>query len=199
VGKKPNPQVYEHSVACLQQLEQFSEQGLIDLYYGDETGVSTEGYCPYGWQGKEEDVSIAVLPTSHRRLNCFGLISRANEFWSATTTKAIDGTFIIEQLEAFSQTINKPTFLVLDNAPIHKTDELLRCFTHWQQKGLYIFYQPPYSPHLNIAETLWRVLKGKWLEVKDYLSADTLFEATKQYLSEVGTTRTIQFAPFNIT
>ena len=199
MGKKPDKDRYEHGVTCLQQLEQLAEQELIALYYGDETGVSTQGYCPYGWQGRAERVSIAVLPASHQRLNCFGCISRTNEFYYTTTTKSVDGEFIVEQLEAFSHTLSKPTFLILDNAPVHKTGTILRCLERWQQRGLYLFYLPPYSPHLNIAETLWRVLKGKWLEVQDYLSADTLFKATRQCLSEVGSTRTIHFAPFTIT
>jgi transposase len=29
----------------------------------------------------------------------------------------------------------------------------------WQERGLLLFYLPPYSPHLNIAEVLWRKLK----------------------------------------
>jgi transposase len=102
------------------------------------------------------------------------------------------------QLNAFSQTLTKPTVLVLDNASIHKTAKILNHLEQWQQSNLYIFYLPPYSPHLNIAETLWRVMKGKWLEVKDYSSAQTLFVATKKCLSEVGITRTIRFSPFNI-
>ena len=32
---------------------------------------------------------------------------------------------------------------------------------------------PPYSPHLNIAETLWRMLKGQWIQPADYISTDT--------------------------
>jgi transposase len=199
VGKTPDKDRYEHGVACLQELELLAEQGLIALYYGDETGVSTQGYCPYGWQHKAERVSVAALPSSHRRLNCFGLISRTNQFWSATTTKAIDGAFIIEQLEAFSHTLSKPTFLVLDNAPVHKTDQILRRLERWLQSNLYIFYLPPYCPHLNIAEALWRVLKGKWLQAEDYLSAQSLFEATKKCLSEVGTKRTINYTSFSIT
>jgi transposase len=198
VGKKPDPQVYAHKLACLKELEALSTQGVIDLYYGDETGVSTAGYCPYAWQHKDEKISIAALPISRQRLNCFGCISRTNQFWHATTAKAIDGQFIFEQLEAFSQTLTKPTVLVLDNARIHKTDKILKHLEQWQQRNLYIFYLPPYSPHLNIAETLWRVMKGQWLEVKDYSSAQTLFEATKKCLKEVGATHTIHFSPFNI-
>ncbi|MDR2691740.1 MAG: transposase [Dysgonamonadaceae bacterium] len=26
-----------------------------------------------------------------------------------------------------------------------------------EQRGLFLFYIPPYSPHLNISETLWRI------------------------------------------
>jgi len=198
VGKKPPEELYKYKIVCMAVLERLSEQGLIDLYYGDETGVSTAGYCPYAWQGKEEDLSVAALPISRQRLNCFGCISRTNQFWSATTAKAVDGEFIFEQLNAFTQTLTKPAVLVLDNARIHKTDKILRHLEQWQQSNLYIFYLPPYSPHLNIAETLWRVMKGKWLEVKDYGSAQTLFEATKKCLKEVGITRTIHFSPFTI-
>ena len=196
MGKAPDKELYDYKVALLEQLESLSTRGLIDLYYGDETGVSTAGYCPYAWQHKAEKISVAALPISRQRLKCFGCISRTNQFWSATTAKAIDGEFIFEQLNAFSQSLNKPAVLVLDNARIHKTDKILKHLEQWQQSNLYIFYLPPYCPHLNIAETLWRVMKGKWLEVKDYLSADTLFKAARQCLTEVGTKHTIHYAPF---
>ncbi|MDR1645358.1 MAG: hypothetical protein LBS05_05990 [Tannerellaceae bacterium] len=41
---------------------------------------------------------------------------------------------------------------------------------------------PPYSPHLNIAETLWRILKGKWIRPPDYVSTDNLFYNHQQGL-----------------
>ena len=190
--------MYEHKVECLRELEVLSTRGLIDLYYGDETGVSTEGYCPYGWQGKEENVSVAVVPVRRQRLNCFGWISRRNSFHYAATTSPIDGAFIFEHLEAFSWTLNKDTFIVLDNARVHKTEKIQNRLHVWQQRGLYLFYLPPYSPHLNIAEALWRVMKGKWLEVRDYLAADNLFYAIKKCLNAVGKELFINYAPFNV-
>jgi transposase len=36
-------------------------------------------------------------------------------------------------------------------------------------------YLPPYSPHLNLAEVLWRKLKYEWLRPEDYFQAETLF------------------------
>jgi hypothetical protein len=69
VGKKPPQELYEYKIVCLAVLEHLSEQGLIALYYGDETGVSTAGYCPYAWQHKDEKLSVAALPISRQRLN----------------------------------------------------------------------------------------------------------------------------------
>lgn len=56
----------------------------------------------------------------------------------------------------------------------------------WKARGLYIFYLPPYSPHLNIAETLWRILKTKWIKPCHYIDTDTLFNATNEILSGIG-------------
>jgi hypothetical protein len=47
---KPDEVVYASKKADLRELESLSEQGLIDLFYGDESHVSSEGYVPYGWQ-----------------------------------------------------------------------------------------------------------------------------------------------------
>ena len=30
------------------------------------------------------------------------------------------------------------------------------------------FYLPPYSPHLDIIERLWKEIKARWLNEKDY-------------------------------
>ena len=35
-----------------------SRENLIDLYYGDEAGVSLEPNVPYGWQFPDEEVSM---------------------------------------------------------------------------------------------------------------------------------------------
>ena len=43
-----SPQLYEYKVEKLQELEQKAEEGKIELYYGDESHVCTEGYVPYG-------------------------------------------------------------------------------------------------------------------------------------------------------
>ncbi|MDR0348369.1 MAG: transposase [Tannerella sp.] len=52
---------------------------------------------------------------------------------------------------------------------------------------------PPYSPHLNIVETLWRIMKAKWLRPQDYSSADTFFYTTNRILAATGTELNINY------
>ncbi len=155
-----------------------------------------QGYVPYGWQFPGEDVFIAA--SKGPRLNCFGLISRSNQCYWATTRQSIDAAFIVEHLERLSFLITKPTCLVLDCARIHTGKLVQERLPYWQQRGLFLVYLPPYSPHLNLAETLWRKLKAEWLLVEDYRDQDCLFYATNRCLASVGTHLNINFSKFSL-
>lgn len=67
----------------------------------------------------------------------------------------------------------------------------------WQERGLFIFFLPTYSPELNIAETLWRVMKTKWIKVQDYMEKDVLSYAINRCLTNVGKELKINFKKFN--
>lgn len=85
------------------------------------------------------------------------------------------------------------TFIVLDNTTIHRSAKMREIRPIWEKRGLFLFYLPPCSPHLNIAETLWRVMKGKWIRPQDYACADTLFYATNRALEAIGKTLSIKY------
>jgi len=186
------PEHYELQVEKLKELEQLSLCHTIDLYYGDESHVCSEGYVPYGWQFPDE--KVCILSEKAYKVNCWGFISRQNQCRWQMTTENIDTQFILEQLEQFSFEIRKTTFIVLDNARIHKAKAIKERIPYWQKRGLYIFFLPPYCPHLNIAETLWRKLKKEWLNPEDYLSKEELFYATNRCLANVGVNLKINFS-----
>ena len=77
-----------------------SEQGEIDLYYGDEPHVCSEGYVPYGWQFADEDVCF--LTDKSYKFNCMGLITRKSQCRWQITQKNINTEFILDFLERFS-------------------------------------------------------------------------------------------------
>ncbi len=193
--RKPHPDVYELKRGVLGELECLSEIGLIDVYYGDESGVALEPNVPYGWQFKDEEV---VMPSERGHgVNCFGLFTRENRSWVATSEATINAAFVVEQLERFSMRIKKMSVVVLDNARIHKGKQVAERIGYWQKRGLFIFYLPTYSPHLNIAETVWRKLKYEWLTPEDYETKGHLQYAVTQALSALGKSLKIRFSAFN--
>lgn len=193
---KPDSDLHKVRSEALSLIEEQSQAGTIDLYYGDESSVSEEGYVPYGWQFKDESVCIEVA--KGQRLNCFGLISRQNQLHYATTEGSITAAFVVNQLETLSWQLSKPTVIVLDNARIHTANHVRQRLVDWQQRGLYIFYLPPYSPHLNLAERLWKELKARWLRPQDYQSSSSLFYAVWLALSAVGRELFIGFGSFKL-
>jgi transposase len=76
--------------------------------------------------------------------------------------------------------VPRPTVIVLDNASIHTAASVQLRRAVWETRDLYLFFLPPYSPHLNIAETVWRQLKGGWLCPEDYAQPDDLAYATNR-------------------
>lgn len=180
---------------CLQELERLSVGGIINLFYGDESRVSSEGYVPYGWQFPDEKVAIYV--EKGYKINIFGLISRQNQCHWASTEQNIDSQFVIEQLDDLSFKIKKETVVVLDNAPIHQSKAFQQQQLIWEKRGLFIFFLPTYSPELNIAETLWRKLKCEWIVPEDYLEKDSLFYAVNRCMENIGINIEIKFSPFN--
>lgn len=86
----------------------------------------------------------------------------------------------------------------MDNASVHKAKIIQNYVKYWEQRGLYIFYLPPYSPELNIAETLWRKVKKEQIDPEDYSDKDSLFYATNQCMAQFGNIWTIKFSEFNI-
>jgi transposase len=169
---------------------------MIDLYYGDESRVSLDPCVPYGWQFAGEKV---FMPSAKGAgLNCFALLTRGNDLLFATTRQRITSRFIIEQLERLSFSVKRMTVVVLDNARVHTSRQVRERRPFWQQRGLFIFYLPPYSPHLNIAETLWRKLKYEWLQPSDYATADGLSYQVRQALAAVGTSLRIRFSAVSL-
>ena len=190
-------EVYHHKREILDELETLAEKQTIDLYYADESGVSLEPLVPYGWQFPDEKVFMPAQKGSG--LNCFALLSRANQCLVKTGEQTFSSHFLLEQLETLSLNVRKLTVVVLDNARIHTSQIIKERLQIWQARGLYLFYLPRYSPHLNIVETLWRKLKYEWLTPIDYQSKEHLFYQITLALKAVGNSLFIRFSKFRHT
>ena len=156
---------------------------------------------PYGWRFKDEQLSIAS--TSGKGVNCFALLARDNRCFFRTTQESIDAATVCDYLDQFSHQVGngvsdpltRPTVVVLDNAPVHN-GMLKKRREAWEEKGLYVFFLPVYSPQLNIAEILWRKLKYEWLQPSDYKEKSLLCYRVWETLAAVGRDLKIDFKPF---
>lgn len=189
---KQCPIELESKREALAELLALAAVGLIEIYFGDESGFWQTPVVARAWQvGGEE---IRILPDKGRRLAVFGLLNLNCEgrFW--TSEKTIKSEFIVDCLEEWlADKSETPRVLVLDNARIHRSRLMQGKLLEWEDKDFYIFNLPPYSPHLNIIEILWRKMKYEWLKPEDYISFEKLTLAIKEMLSKLGTEYKINF------
>jgi transposase len=189
--KKQNPEVYQKKLSELKQLLELYRTGYIDLYFGDESGFNTEGYVPYGWQPKNEYIHITPAKTTSTQI--FGLMSLDNRLEAYTFKGSGDSKTIIACMDDFCDRIIKKTIIALDNAPIHHSLIFQEKIKQWEERDLYVFFLPEYSPHLNPIEILWRMMKYKWIEYENINSQDELNQIIEHILTNFGTEYTINF------
>ena len=134
------------------------------------------------------------LPKKSKRLNVLGLLSRDNDLQVYSTTGTICSDLMIAFLDDFATQITQKTVVVLDNAPIHHSEEFENQMAIWQEKDLYIFFLPTYSPHLNLIETLWRKSKYEWLKPHHYQSFEILTQAVENILTNLAKEFKIDFS-----
>ncbi len=140
---------------------------------------------------------MVIEATKGQSINCFGFLSRSNDFFYKLTQENITSAIVLETIEDFSWQITRQTVLVLDNARPNTARKIKERIEVWQKRDLYIFYLPPYSPHLNIIERLWKEFKEGWLKPSDYQTAHTLFYAVNRICAAIGKELFMHFKPFN--
>ncbi len=177
--------------ALLNRLWQFYRYGWIDLYFGDESAFSMNPKLPFGWSPKGE--RIKIFPQRDKKINLFGVFRPDNFCITYESAENINSDFLIRSIDDFCQYVKKPTVLVLDNAPVHRSEKFLTAIDRWMEKDLYVFFLPKYSPHLNLAETFWRKAKYEWLRPADYGSFAKFKRKIKDIFNNIGLEYKIQF------
>ncbi len=167
-------------------------QGASTLWYMDEAGFTLEPCVPYAWQKVSETLELACGKS--RRQNVIGFLNLRNQFHSFAFEGTIDTSVVLECLDLFSRQIKKPAIVVIDNAPIHSSEEFEDGLDELQRRGVMVKYLPAYSPELNLIEILWRKIKYEWLPLDAYKDFKTMTQALFEILKGVGSQYRITFA-----
>lgn len=178
---------------ALRRLHHLEEQGKCHVWYTDASGFCLQPLLPYLWQLKGHTVGLPSHAHS-KRLNVLGFLRRDGHLQSVTTSQAVQAEHFIAAVERLLPTLSRPSVLVVDNASVHRSRAVQQKRAEWKQSGVRLLFLPPYSPHLNKIEILWRLMKYRWLSPSAYADFDTLCQSVTQLLALVGTTYRISFA-----
>ena len=188
----PEPQQYRRGQEMIARLQARERQGEGDLWYCDGAGFCLEPYLPYAWQPR--GTAMTVPTSSHgRRRNVLGFMRRNNDLHPYMIEGSVDTAVIIECFDQLCTQIDKRSYVLLDNAPMHRSKAYIQHIPQWVSKGLIVKYLPAYAPELNLTEILWRFMKYYWLPFSAYTSFHCLWKAVEDILTRFGTDYTINF------
>ena len=164
----------------------------VDLWYYDEAGFTLQPAIPYAWQRVGQRLELAS--TQGPRQNVLGFFNLHNQFHSFAFQGSIDSHTVIHCFELFHHQQQKPALVVIDNAPIHTSEDFEDELERWQKDGLYVKFLPSYCPELNLIEHLWRKIKYEWLPLDAYQNFKTLTASLFEVLKGIGSKYRITFA-----
>lgn len=190
--KKRNQAAFAQMASDIEELRASQQIGFIDLYFFDESGFSLTPTVPYAWQPKGQ--TIEIFATRGNYLSVLGFLSVQQHLESFVVSGSVDTEMVIACFDAFSEHLNKPTWVILDNAPQHTSRAFKAKIPEWEKRNLFIQYLPAYSPELNLIEILWRFIKYSWLPFSAYLNSESLRKYLEDILCNVGEKYQIIFA-----
>jgi transposase len=164
----------------------------VDLWYYDEAGFTLQPVIPYAWQRIGQRLELAS--THGPRQNVLGFFNLHNQFHSFAFQGPIDSHTVIHCFDLFHHQQQKPAVVVVDNAPIHTSEDFEDELERWQKEDLYVKFLPPYCPELNLIELLWRKIKYDWLPLEAYQTFKTLTASLFNVLKGIGSEYRITFA-----
>lgn len=170
-----------------------ADQGKIDLVYFDGSGFNLWAKVVYAWQRKGERITVPV--TRGKSQNVLGFMwHRCQRFESFVFEGTIDSNIVIACFDRIARNLEQKTVIVIDNAPIHRSQEFEEKIQEWENLGLKIYFLPTYCPSLNKIEMLWQKIKYEWLSFEAYTSYKHLCEELDQVLSQISSKYYITFA-----
>lgn len=191
--EKRDDKALERGRGVMASLQAMAQAGQCEMLYFDEAGFGPNPPVQYGWMRMAQ--TRCALSGSHRqRVNVLGalrhdhaLIWRLHEKRTAREDVMAFFDDLAERPHA------RPRIVVLDNARIHKGEPMEEKRRAWEQKGLYLYYLPPYSPELNRIEILWKQAKYFWRKFL-HLTGDSLREEVRSIMENYGKAFTVNFA-----
>lgn len=162
--KKRDPLKFRQAQGEIQELLAAADKGEIEVAYCDEAGFAPAQPNRGAW------TPVGKCHTSDalrgQRLNVVGALLSSGGLFAVKLWETMTATLFAAFLGLLVQHVGKPLVVILDNASVHKAKAIEPMLKLLQQKGLKLYFLPPYSPELNRIERLWHKMKYEWMAYK---------------------------------
>lgn len=147
-------------MAYLRRLSALTKRyGAENIVYTDESGFKKHSYRRHGWAKRGTILYGFVHGNNHKSTNL--IMAQRNGKWFAAETFQENCTAqrVNEWLEkTLIPKLEKPSVIVMDNAPFHKKVEIRRIL---KKQGHVVLFLPAYSPDFNPIENSFGIIKRK--------------------------------------
>ena len=150
----------------------------------------------YTWskRGSKNRLCVPTRWGSHGRLNLIGALAWGKETRTLhfeLVEKSVKSKHVLAFIDELARnaTPDQLTVIVLDNASFHTAANVKERREVWEEKNVLLRYLPPYAPHLNPIEALWKRLKCFLLPRRCYGSVAQLRQALLEALKLLGAIR----------
>ena len=150
----------------------------------------------YTWspRGSKNRLRVPTRWGSQGRLNLIGALAWGKQkrtLHVELVEENVKSERVLAFIDALAReaTPDQLTVIVLDNASFHTGANIKERRQGWEEKNVLLRYLPPYAPHLNPIEALWKHLKSFLLPRRCYDSVAQLKQALLEALHLLGAIR----------
>lgn len=166
---------FNKAKSTLESLKKIATDGKINLLYLDETGFSGNLPVNYSWIKKGTEKCVEKVNDHSIKVNSLCMFNYAQkDFYWSTTQNTVDSDMFIGLFELAKPDFAIPTFIVLDNCSIHRSNKVKKKALEWAKENVFLYFIPPYSPELNIIEPKFKNLKYHHIHKRHFVNRDEL-------------------------
>jgi transposase len=128
------------------------------------------------WTPPEEKDPVYLQVPGRYSVSVFGAVNPKDGMLYAMLAEKFNTNTLKEFLSMLMEKVRVPFSMVLDNSKPHRSEELKKWASTLEDRIRLIFL-PPYSPHLNKIERVWKLTRKTTTHNKYYATLDYLKEA----------------------
>lgn len=162
-----------------------------EIYWGDETGVSSVEHYPRGYAPKGKTPVLVLSQSKRERVNLISAVNNRGAMRFMVYQETMTAQVLIRFMERLVKDAGRKVFLILDNLRVHHS-KVVQAWLKEHMESIEVFFLPSYSPELNPDE----FMNG---DLKNRLNADAPSRGDKPLKKKVVShLRSIQKQPHRV-